>query len=194
MRPLREPALERSRAVLAGEDHSYQPGILATPAPPGMSDDRLDLIVGVGEPAWEWARRAIDEWRPFDLGWAEVVTGGLQPHPGQDVIVQARILGVTFTVASRVLAVHDHDELGRARYGFTYGTLHSHVERGEELFEVWRDHETDEVGYRIHAMAAPGRWYAAVGRVVVDHYRARFRRDSAITMERIVRSADIFSS
>jgi uncharacterized protein (UPF0548 family) len=182
------PALERARARLAGEDHSYQPGILSAPTPLGMSNDRLDVIVGGGEPAWERARRAIDEWRPFDLGWAEIVTGGLPPHPGQDVIVQARILGVRFTVASRVLAVHDQDDLESARYGFTYGTLRSHVERGEELFEVWRDHATGEVGYRIHAMAAPGRWYAAVGRAVVDHYRARFRGDSAVAMEHAVRS------
>lgn len=189
LRALSLPALERAREALAGESLSYRPGILAEPAPPGMSDDRLEVIVGDGETAWKAARRAIDEWRPFDLGWAEIVTGGLPPQPGQDVVVQARILGVRFTVASRVLEVHDHDVLGRARYGFTYGTLHSHVERGEELFEVWRDQATDEVGYRIHAMAAPGRWYAAVGRVVVDRYRARFRRDSGAAMERVVRSS-----
>ncbi len=189
LRPLREPELERSRVGLASEAHSYEPGILGGAAPGGMSNDRLEAVLGVGDGVWEVARSAIDEWAPFDLGWTEIATGDRSPYPGQDVIVQARILGLRFAVASRVIEVHDRAGDHTDTHGFTYGTLHSHVVRGEELFEVWHDRATGEVGYRIHAMAAPGNWYARLGRPVVDHYRGRFRRDSGAAMARAVRAS-----
>lgn len=147
-----------------------------------MSDDRLEVVLGSGDVAWGRARQALDEWTHFDLPWAAVATGGSPAHPGLDVLVQARRLGIHMRVACRVLETHDTVGADRHTYGFTYGTLCSHVEQGEESFEVWRDVASGEVGYTIHAMAVPGRWYSRLAKPLVDHYRAQFRRDSAAAM------------
>jgi len=174
------------RASVAGERFSYAPGILGGEAPPGMSDERLDVVLGRGEDVWCRARRALDHWAQFDLGWAAAATGGSPPTEGLDVLVRANRFGIEIHVASRIIETHDISDSDFDRYGFTYGTLASHVECGEELFEVWRDRTTGAVGYTIHAMAAPGRWYSRLAQPLVDHFRAMFRRDSAAVMAAIV--------
>lgn len=179
---------EELRSSLASETFSYRIGILDGPAPTGMSDDRLDVVLGRGDEAWNRTRRALDEWTHFDLPWAGVASGGSVAQPGLDVVVQARRLGIHMRVGCRVIETHDTRGADRHAYGFTYGTLRNHVERGEESFEVWRDLASDEVGYTIHAMAAPGRWYSWLTKPLVDYYRGQFRRDSAAAMAKAVRN------
>lgn len=187
MRAATDHEAEDLRSSLASEPFSYRTEILDGPAPNGMSDDRLDVVLGSGDEVWHRARRALDEWTHFDLPWAGVATGGSPAQPGLAVVVQARRLGIHMWVACRVLETHDTVGTDRLTYGFTYGTLRNHVERGEERFEVWRDLASDEVGYTIHAMAAPGRWYSRLAQPLVDFHRGQFRRDSAAAMAKAVR-------
>ncbi|MCP3977420.1 MAG: DUF1990 domain-containing protein [bacterium] len=177
---------EELRSSMVSEPFSYGTGILDGQAPSGMSDDRLDVVLGIGDEAWKRARRALDEWTHFDLPWAGVATGGGPAQPGQAVVVHARRLGIHMRVACRVLETHDTVGADRLAYGFTYGSLRNHIERGEESFEVWHDLASDEVGYTIHAMAAPGRWYSRLAKPLVDHYRGQFRHDSAEAMAKAV--------
>ncbi len=178
---------EELRSSMVAEPFSYGTGILDRPAPSGMSDDRLDVVLGSGDEAWKRARRALDEWTHFDLPWAGVTTGGSSAQSGQAVVVHARRLGIHMAVGCRIIETHDSVDTERQRYGFTYGTLRSHIMRGEERFEVWRDVATDEVGYTIHAKATPGRWYSRLAKPLVDHYRGQFRRDSVTAMAKAVR-------
>lgn len=178
---------EAVRLSLASEPYSYETGILDGRPPVGMSDDRLEVVLGVGNEVWDRARRALDEWTHFALPWAAASTGGSPPRPGLEVLVHARRLGLEMRVGCRVIETHDTVTPDRHTYGFTYGTLRSHLQRGEESFEVWRDAATDEVGYTIHAMAAPGRWYSWPAKRIIDHYRGRFRSDSAAAVARAVK-------
>ncbi len=178
---------EELRASLASEPFSYATGILDAPAPGGMSDDRLEAVLGSGDEAWTRARRALDEWTHFDLPWAGAASGGSPAQPDLIVVVGARRLGIHMLVGCRIIETHDSVDAERQTYGFTYGTLRSHIMRGEERFEVWRDVATHEVGYTIHAMAAPGRWYSRLAKPLVDYYRGQFRRDSAKAMVKAVR-------
>lgn len=176
---------EAVRRSLATEAFSYDVGILDGAVPAGMTEDVLEVPLGSGADVWKLARRAIDEWRHFDLGWVRVVTGGLAPYGSQDVVVIASRYGVNISACCRVIAVHDFIDAGVAIHGFTYGTLSDHPERGEERFDV-RMLPTGEVRYRIHAMAAPARWQSRLGRPIVEHFRRQFRHDSAAAMSRAV--------
>jgi len=150
-----------------------------------MARDTLEVEIGVGDEAWERAKEGIRHWVPFDLAWSAIATRGNIPKPELDVVVHATILGLHFTVACRVVSIHDYEDDSSARFGFTYGSLMSHVETGEELFEVVRD-SAGRVSYRIDVMARPSRWYTRVTTPLVDHYRRRFRADSAEAIRRYV--------
>ena len=73
-----------------------------------------------------------------------------------------------------------------ARFGFAYGTLTNHAESGEELFDVFLDPESDEVRYRIRATSKPQAALARIGQPIVRALQARFRRDSAAVMKRVI--------
>jgi len=182
--------LDRLRADLASSQLSYSPGILAGPAPPGFATDRHRHELGVGADVWAAARRAVSRWAQFDVGWAEIATGGEAPHEGQIVIVLAGWMGAHFLAPCRVLEIHDVDDGSSAAFGLVYGTLRGHVAVGEERFEVTLDKATGVVAYQLHAMAAPGRWFTRLGRPLLDKQRARFRRDSGLAMARSVGAAD----
>ena len=175
------------RRELAGEDLSYPVGILDRSPPDGMRRHGLDVIIGSGEDDYRRATAAIDSWQPFALGWAGIFAGQSGPEDGLDVVVHAALVGLHAVVGCRVVGTHDLVAPESVAYGFTYGSLHSHIEIGEERFEVAMD-TSGQVRYRIDVVAKPGRWYARVGLPVVEHYRRRFRRDSAAAMRRVLAS------
>lgn len=180
--PIEMAELHRS---LASEALSYEAGILDRSAPLDMGHDRLDVVVGSGEGDYERARAAIDRWQPLALGWARAFAGGQRPETGVNVIVTAALLGLHAVVGCRVLSTHEHAGPGGSAYGFTYGSLTSHIEIGEEKFEVALD-SAGQVRYRIDVLAKPSRWYARLGLPLVEHYRRRFRADSAAAMQHAV--------
>lgn len=173
------------RRAAGREKFSYEVGILDRPNPPGMVSDTLEVEIGSGSRDWERAKEGIRRWAHFDLGWASAVAGGRPPEPGLDVVIHATLLGVHFTPVCRVIGTHDEEASTGARFGFTYGSLESHVETGEELFEVTRKSD-GRISYRIDVVARPGRWYTRIAGPLVDRYRARFRFDSAEAMRRYV--------
>jgi uncharacterized protein (UPF0548 family) len=71
--------------------------------------------------------------------------------------------------------------------GYAYGTLPTHAEAGEELFEVLLEPRTEAVVYRIRATSRPFALIARLGQPIVRALQARFRRDSAAAMARAVR-------
>ena len=55
-----------------------------------------------------------------------------------------------------------------------------------ETFDVFLDPESDEVTYRIRAISKPQAALARMGQPIVRSLQARFRRDSAAVMERVI--------
>jgi uncharacterized protein (UPF0548 family) len=76
------------------------------------------------------------------------------------------------------------DARGGSRFGFAYGTLTTHAESGEELFEVFLDPRTHDVMYRIRATSWAQAPLAYLGQPMVRLLQARFRRDSCAAMRR----------
>lgn len=164
---------------------SYAPERIDATDALGHAVDDVTVVIGRGERDFERARAALMAWTQFDLGWVEAFPRHLPVAPGADVAVLIRHLGFWSLNGCRVLyRVGGTD--GVSRWGFAYGTLTSHAESGEELFEVFIDPRTEDVCYRIRAVSWPQAWLACIGHPVVRLLQARFRRDSAAAMKRAV--------
>lgn len=168
----------------AGAPYSY-PSVGATRngvPPGGFDNDRLRVVIGRGAGDFLRAKEAIRQWQMFPRSWTRILPGGAPVLPDTTVLLYARVLGLWWRNACRI--VYTVDETGR--FGFAYGTLPGHVERGEELFWVGMDPD-GSVWYEIRAFSRPRHWLARLGYPVVRYLQAKFRRDSAKQMEEFVR-------
>ena len=167
-------------------DFSYAPtGFTRAPAPAGWEVDHNRVCLGQGQALFERAQAAVRAWKMFDLGWVWLRPHGVPLEPGQQVCVMARSLGLVAVNACRI--VRTFDEVAAQdgqlhRFGFTYGTLPGHVERGEERFVVTWDPDSDEVWYDILAYSQPHHPFARLGKPWVRRQQARFARDSMAAM------------
>ena len=170
--------LERSRRLPLSDD----PIGLAGQPTPGFSRDELTTPVGRGPEAFERASAALERWAHFNLGWVEVFPGNAPLTEGTTVGVVVRHLGFWSMNGCRV--VYGIGRRGTGEFGYAYGTLTNHAERGEEIFKVTLDPRSGQVGYTIRAASQPRAALATLGYPVTRLLQARFRRDSAAAMVR----------
>ncbi|HMD34941.1 MAG TPA: DUF1990 domain-containing protein [Vicinamibacterales bacterium] len=163
---------------------SYSPIGLAQNPRRGFAVDVEAALIGHGETDFERARRALGEWRHFDLEWVELFPKPATIEPGTVVAVLVRHLGFWSLNGCRVL-YHTLNDDGTA-FGFAYGTLPGHAECGEELFTVSIDPPSGSVSYTIQAVAHPSALLAQIGYPFTRSLQARFRKDSAMAMARTI--------
>jgi len=163
---------------------SYHPVGLAKESPPGFNVDAASAIVGQGGDSFARARRALTEWRHFELGWVELFPRAASIEAGTVVAVLVHHLGFWSLNGCRV--VYKFGDDGVSRFGFAYGTLTNHTEMGEESFEVSLARETEEVTYRIRAVSKPRAVLARIGYPYARISQSRFRRDSIAAMRRAI--------
>ena len=96
---------------------------------------------------------------------------------GSTVAVLAHTFGLWSLNACRIVYVLEEDAPIR-RYGFGYGTLPEHAERGEERFSVEWHAGDDSVWYDILAISRPKQWLARAGYPLTRRLQRRFARDS----------------
>jgi uncharacterized protein (UPF0548 family) len=100
---------------------------------------------------------------------------------GTTVAVLAKVFGFWSLNAARIVYVIDERDTDKARFGFAYGTLPDHVERGEERFTVeWG--ADDSVWYDICAFSRPKHPLARLGFPMTRMLQKRFVRDSLAVM------------
>lgn len=159
-------------------DFTYREhGATATIPPPGYVVDRTRVRLGAGDETFRRARAGIRHWRQFALGWVQAVPDDTPIRAGEAVAVIARTLGVWSLNAARIVYVIDEAR----RFGFAYGTLPGHVERGEERFLV--EHaDDDSVWYEIVAFSRPQHPLTKLGYPWVRRLQKRFGSDSAAAM------------
>jgi uncharacterized protein (UPF0548 family) len=183
---LRRPtpaALDAFRAAQAELPFTYPSvGSTVTTPPAGYTVDRTRVQLGEGEATFRAARAALERWEQFNLDWVEAHPGDLPLRPGEVVAVVARLVGVWWVNACRVVYTVDEAE----RFGFAYGTLPAHAESGEERFMVEWDRTTDAVWYDIVAFSRPRHPLARLGYPLTRRAQRRFARDSAAAMRRAV--------
>ena len=187
MLSLRKPSAERLRDFLAAQsklDFTYQAvGATAAVPPAGYVVDRTRLKLGEGAGAFAAAKAALERWEHFRLGWVETWPPHTPIQAGQVVAVIARLFGLWWLNACRIVYVVD-EEGPVQRFGFAYGTLPQHAESGEERFTVEWHEADDAVWYDILAFSRPQQLLARLGYPLARRLQKRFARDSAAAMRR----------
>lgn len=186
-KPSRE-YLERFLKSQAHKTFTYAAiGATATTPPEGFAIDHTRVQLGVGATDFAAARRALQTWEQFRLGWVEAWPSTTPLQTGEIVAVMGRAIGLWWLNSCRIVYVVD--ETGPIdRFGFAYGTLPGHVERGEERFLIEWDHRDNSVWYDILAFSRPRHILTKLGYPLVRRKQKRFGRDSAASMLRAVRA------
>lgn len=184
---LRRPTAAAIQAFLrqqARHDFTYQAiGATATTPPSGFVVDHTRVRLGMGEEVFLRAKLGLQGWKQFDLGWVTAFPDDTPLCPDKVLAVVARTLGVWSMNAARIVYVVDEPR----RFGFAYGTLPGHVERGEERFLIERS-EDGTVWYDILAFSQPRHLLTKLGYPFVRRLQKRFGRESAAAMVRCVRN------
>jgi uncharacterized protein (UPF0548 family) len=160
-------------------------GATAGQLPVNYNVDHTHIRIGTGEADFLAAQAALRAWRHFALGWVEAWPTTTPLEANEVVAVLARTLGVTWLNAARIVYVVDEDGPVR-RFGFAYGTLPGHAERGEERFLIEWDRKSNDVCYDILAFSQPRHPLARLGYPLVRWLQKRFGRHSVAAMRRAV--------
>jgi uncharacterized protein (UPF0548 family) len=178
----RQQFLSRQRSLA----FSYsQVGATASLPPAGYEVDRTRALLGHGGSAFLAAQAALRQWRHFDLHWVEAWPADTPLLPGEVVSIAVHVFGTTWLNAARIVYVVD--EAGPLRrFGYAYGTLPGHAERGEERFLVEWNRETGEVWYDILAFSRPRHPLSWLGYPLVRWLQKCFARDSVASMQNAV--------
>jgi len=190
MSSLRKPSPDLIRAFLADQAKlslSY-PAVGATAAtpPPGYAVDHTRVRLGDGEKVFTLAAAALARWDHFRLGWVEAWSPAPQIAVGTPVAVLARVLGLWWLNACRVVYLVDDSQGPVRRRGFAYGTLPGHAETGEERFQIEWDQSDGSVYYDILAFSRPRHVLARLGYPLTRMFQRRFARDSAAAVCRAI--------
>ena len=188
MLSFRKPSPDSLAAFIASQaklPFSYSAvGATATTPPPGYVVDRTRCKLGEGEAVFTAAKKGLERWEQFRLGWVEAGPPETPIRVGEVVAVMGRAMGCWWVNACRIVYVID--EPGR-KFGFAYGTLPDHVESGEERFLIECDPTDGGVWYDIVAFSRPNHILARLGSPLVRRLQKRFARDSAAAMVRACR-------
>ena len=147
----------------------------------GYDNDLNFIELGSGDAAWEAAKEAIRQWRMFPAPWTFITPSDAPIQTGTVVAMTARVLGIWWLNACRIVYEIKEDD----RFGFAYGTLPGHVERGEEIFMVERTGD-GTVRYVIKAFSKPRHLLARLAYPVARAHQRKFVRDSKAAMFQFV--------
>lgn len=146
-----------------------------------FNNDYQKVKIGHGDADFRRAQEAIRHWRMFPDRWTRILPGHAPIREGTTVAMYARAFGLWWRNACRIVYTVEEP----SRFGFAYGTLPGHIERGEELFLVEMAPD-GAVFYEIRAFSLPRHWLAWQGYPLVRYLQAKFRRDSAAQMRAFV--------
>jgi uncharacterized protein (UPF0548 family) len=193
-RLLQPTASEIEREVIAaslpemrrGEFLDEAGGVRPIGLPNGFVLDRLRTEIGAGKGAFERAIQAFKIWGQFNLGRVRVANPSARIVLGQIVAVEVHSLGLWSLNLSQIVEVFQTE----SRFGFIYKTTPTHVEEGEERFEVTLDEKSDVVAYETEAISRARDWMALLGYPVTRAFQHRFARDSHRRIERAATGRD----
>ena len=145
----------------------------------GYDRDKNQIYLGTGDAVWAAAKRAMEQWAMFPDGWAKIYYQNLIFKEGDIVVMCAHIFGIWWLNAARILYVLDDEQ----NFGFAYGTLPNHVEKGEELFKISKD-ENDGIYYSLTAFSQPRYWALRWTYPLSRIFQKKFIQDSLSKMKK----------
>jgi uncharacterized protein (UPF0548 family) len=146
--------------------------------PQGFDHDRNKVLLGEGEECFAKAKQGIQRWSMFPPSWTMIFPKQAPIQENTTVGMAFRLFGIWWINSCRI--VYTIDE--KRRFGFAYGTLPEHIERGEELFLVEIDEE-DKVWYHIQAFSKPRHWLVRLGYWFARSQQRRFVQHSFKVMK-----------
>jgi len=155
--------------------------------PTGYNIDHNRILLGTGEEIFAQAKAALGRWEMINLGWMQLYWPNASLAVDTTVAVLAHTLGLWVLNACRIVYVLSEPENSET-FGFAYGTLPGHVERGEERFTVQWNHTDDSVWYDILAFSRPNHLLTRIGYPYVRYLQKRFAKASQQAMLRAVRN------
>lgn len=179
---------ETFRQGVSRTDFSYREiGQSAGGPVPGYANDHNRVRLGEDEAVFAAACAALRSWRMFPAPWARIHPADAPLTTGTVVVMQAHVLGLWWLNSCRI--VYTVDEAGPVRrFGFAYGTLSAHVEKGEERFSV-ELHPDGAVWYDLKAFSRPHYWPVRLAGSLARKYQRKFVRESQAAMRAAVASA-----
>lgn len=185
---LRKPSAEQVQRFLNGQKElsfSYpEAGATNFTLPSGYNIDHNRIRLGEGEQVFKQAAAGMRSWQMFNLGWLEICWPDAPIKVGSTVGVLCLHFGFWSCHPARIVYVIDEADDRARRFGFAYGTLPAHDEKGEERFLIEWLHEDDSVWYDILAFSRPATVLAKLGYPLVRMLQKRFGRDSKQAMLR----------
>jgi len=182
---LKRPTSDQIQQFIAAQSElpfSYpEIGATNTNPPAGYTVDHNRRRLGFGTQVFAGAVNALNQWKQFDLGWVQMVPQGTPVEIGAVVAILTSHFGFWSLNACRVVYLIDDDGPVK-KFGFAYGTLSSHVERGEERFTVEWHKEDDSVWYDILAFSRPNKLLVKLGVPLARMLQKRFAQDSMTVM------------
>ena len=178
-------------AAQQNQNFSYpEVGASRKEAPSAYTVDHNRIQLGQGLQIFERAKLAIRQWKMFDIPWIQLCWPNAAIEPGATVAVLVSHLGFWSLNAARI--VYTMEEYGPIhKFGFAYGTLPNHAERGEERFSVEFNLEDQSVTYDLYAFSQPNT-LARLAYPLTRSLQKRFAQDSRAAMENTVhKSCDL---
>ena len=136
----------------------------------------------MGPQTFARAAGALRSWKMYETGWTKLCWPDAPITGGTVVGVLDRRSGLWSLNACRIVYVIEEEASLLRRYGFAFGTLPGHVERGEERFTVEWDRADDSVSYEVFAFARPAHPLARVSPPFVRLVQRRFAAASLRAM------------
>lgn len=150
-------------------------------APRGYDVDHHRVQIGIGIGAFQRGGAALRRWEMFNVPWLCLCFPDTPVKVGAIVAILASHAGIWSLNACRIVYVIEEAE----RYGFAYGTLPEHGERGEERFTVQFCRNDSSVWYDLYAFSRP-RFAARLLYPYARSLQHRFARDSMKAMKAAV--------
>jgi uncharacterized protein (UPF0548 family) len=179
------PSVDEIREFLTQQQLSVfsypEVGASADELPDHYNLDRYRILLGRGEASWHRAVEAVRGWQMFNLPWVRLCWPTTPIQAGREVAVLVRHFGFCSLNAARIVYVVDEDG-PIARFGFAYGTLTEHAERGEERFTVEWNRSEDQVWYSVLAFSVPNQALAKLGYPLSRMLQRRFGEGSKAAM------------
>jgi uncharacterized protein (UPF0548 family) len=165
-----------------GETFSYpEVGASSSVAPSGYNVDHNRILLGNGYETFLKAVEAVKSWKMFDFDWLKLCWPDTLIVEGATVGILVQHLGFWSLNACRIVyLIEERGEI--ERYGFAYGTLPAHAERGEERFTVEYHQAAGEVWYDLYAFSRPRHALARAGYPVSRLLQRRFAAESKRAM------------
>jgi uncharacterized protein (UPF0548 family) len=185
-----KPGADEIRAFLAAQKDqpfSYaHVGASRERLPKGYTVDHNRVRLGEGPETFERAVKAVREWKMFAMPWVQLCWPDTPIEEKATVAVLVRHLGFWSLNAARIVYVLEENGADK-RFGFAYGTLLEHGERGEERFSVEFHAKDQSVWYDVCAFSQPN-LLARLGYPFARYLQKRFARDSKSAMQKAVGS------